>query len=341
MTSPDRSAALATYLDRVAAGDLPGAVRVCTDLVEAGHPVRSVICDVLVPAQADTGARWEQGIINVAGEHAATSITDAALAALASTLDEPSTGTPVLMVCAEGEWHSLPARMTAVLLQLHGWPVRFVGASTPAADIGDYAADVGPLASVLSVTVASFLPGATRTVAAMHRHGVAVLAGGPAFGADDHRAQAIGADAWAAHAADADRHLRRWAHHRPPAPRPSDHTPPGATAHQQVRHRHAAAVDAAFADLSRRLADLSAYDQGQLDHTRADLSSILDFLEAALLVDDPTVLTDMLGWLVAVLSHRGVPRRVVAPGLAALATALDDVPAARDLLLRAAEQPQP
>lgn len=349
VTNATPQAVYATYVERVAAGDLAGATRACTDLVEAGYSVAEVICRILAPAQAHIGWQWERAELSVAGEHAATSVTDAALAALASTVEESATSPPLLMVCGEGEWHSLPARMGAVLLQTRGWPVRFVGASTPAPDLASYVALLRPLAALISVTVASFLPGAAHSTAAVHRCGVPVLVGGPAFGADDGRTQAIGADAWAPDAASADRQLREWYRDGPPPLRSPEHTPPGAALRDRLRQRHDALVETAFADLARRLPDMGlrqrsgrppdppGYDADQLAHTRADLSYILDFLEAAVLVDDDAVLTDVLAWLVRVLEHRGVPRHVVPPGIAALARALDDLPAARDRLRRAAE----
>jgi len=341
-----------TYVERVAAGDLDGATRMCMDLVDAGYPVGTVLSEVLAPAQAEVGAKWERAELNVAQEHAATSVTDAALAALARTLPEPSPVSPLLMVCGEGEWHSLPARMGAVLLQSRGWPVRFVGASPPLADLSSDVNLVDPLAVLVSATMASLLPGVARTTAAVHGCGVPVLAGGSAFGSQGQRAPATGADAWAPDVASADHQLETWRRDGPPALYPSDHTPPGAAAYEQLCQRHHVAVETALADSGRRLGDPdpeqrsasqaepATYDKRPVGHIRADLSNILDFLEAAVLVDDLTVLTDMLASLAYALAHRGVPTEVLSWDLGVLAAALDDLPAARDRLLWAAEQQQ-
>lgn len=337
MTASTPSEALPDYLDRLSACDLRGAVRVCLRLADAGHPVDAIVSDVLAPAQAEIGARWERAAITVAREHSATAITDAALAALAQDLPEPAAAAPLLVICVEGEWHSLPARMTATRLEAHGWPVRFLGASAPAEDITAYADALGPLAAVISATVASFLPGAARTLAAVHRTNVPALAGGAAFGGDATRADAVGADAWAADIADADRQLAAWQHGEPPSARPADHVPPGAATHQRLAAAHAQVIESAYSELWDRLPALRSYTQRQLDHTRADLSSILEFLEAAVLIDDPSVATDLLRWLSQVLESRGVPASVLPPSLAALTAALEEFPDARRCLSDAAD----
>lgn len=338
MSASMPSEALPDYLDRLTAGDLRGAVRVCTRLVDAGHPVDAIVADVLAPAQAEVGARWERAELTVAEEHSATAITDAALAALAQDLPEPPAAAQLLLVCVEGEWHSLPARMTATRLEARGWPVRFLGASAPAEDIAAYADALCPLAAVISATMASFLPGAARTIAAVHRANVAALAGGAAFAGDATRADAVGADAWAADVDHADRRLAEWHHARPPSPRSAEHLPPGAATHRRLAAARADVVAAAFSDLWNGLPALRSYTQAQLDHTRADLSSILEFLEAAVLVDDPSVIIDLLRWLSQVLESRGVPASVLPPSLEALADHLQqrDLDGPGRLLLEAA-----
>ena len=59
-----------------------------------------------------------------------TAITDAVLAALAWRIEAAEDQGHLVVTCAEGEWHSLPARMAAEVLQTHGWLVTFLGAST-------------------------------------------------------------------------------------------------------------------------------------------------------------------------------------------------------------------
>src|SRR4028119_1045642 len=121
----------------------------------------------------------------------------------------------VLVACAEGDWHSLPAQAIAEVLRTRGWDVSFLGASTPASHVGFYldrrpatavavscsggppplgrrqpggvapAAVVGshrarrpPTAVAVSCSVALSLMGVRQLVEVAHERRIPVLAGG-------------------------------------------------------------------------------------------------------------------------------------------------------------------
>ena len=78
-------------------------------------------------------------------------------------------------------------------------------------------------------------------------------------------------------------------------------------------------VEAAMGELFLRFPPLAGYSEAQLSRSREDLGYILQFLEAALLTDDPRIFLDeFLPWLTRVLTSRGLPAAVVAVGLEAL-----------------------
>jgi methanogenic corrinoid protein MtbC1 len=158
-------------------------------------PIR-VIDELLAPSQREVGARWQQLMCTVGEEHAATFVTESVMASISVGFEpEPDQGT-IVMVCAEGEWHALPARMATELLIHHGWRVIYLGPATPAVQLRTYLAGIDADAVGVSATMTSNLPGAARSVAVARRLGMRVVAGGAAFGADRRRALAIGADGW-------------------------------------------------------------------------------------------------------------------------------------------------
>jgi methylmalonyl-CoA mutase cobalamin-binding subunit len=108
----------------------------------------------------------------------------------------PQDGRHVVVACAEGDDHSLPARMVAAYLTYVGWRVIFLGATLPADDLGAYLADEQPAVLLLSCSSTANLVGARACVRVSHDAGVPVVVGGRAFGAGPGRAQAIGADVW-------------------------------------------------------------------------------------------------------------------------------------------------
>lgn len=184
------------YLRALRDADGERATDVVLGLLDAGSPVSAIVRDVLVPAQETVGQLWEQGAWTVADEHAATAITESAVAALARAgRFEDAGGRHVLMACAEGEWHGLPLRLAALVASAAGQRVTYLGGSLPADQLRCRlaAGDVDLLA--ISCTLTPNLVGVRGYVAEAHSLGVPVVVGGRAFGGLAHRAAAVGADA--------------------------------------------------------------------------------------------------------------------------------------------------
>jgi methanogenic corrinoid protein MtbC1 len=321
------------FVDHLARRDRRSAVRQALGLADAGTSVQDLVQGLLGPAQVEVGRRWEANRWSVADEHAATAITDAVLAALAWRIEAAEDQGHVVVTCAEGEWHSLPARMVAEVLRMHGWLVTFLGASTPADHLRRFLTEVNAVGVVVSCSVPIFLSGALRSVQAAQAEGVPVLVGGRAFGPDDLRARRLGADGWAPDAAAAARLLGEW-RRQPPA---VDKRPTGMRDAEALELEAARPelVEAAMGELFLRFPPLAGYNETQLARTREDLGYILRFLEAALLTDDPRLfLDDFLPWLTGVLTSRGLPAAVVAVGLEALGAVLDGFPRGRELIVR-------
>jgi methanogenic corrinoid protein MtbC1 len=319
------------FIDHLARRDRRSAARQALGLFEAGASVQELVQGLLAPAQVEVGRRWEANQWSVADEHAATAISDAVLAAVAWPIQATEDQGHVVVTCAEGEWHSLPARMAAEVLGTHGWLVTFLGASTPAEHLRRFLAEAGAVGVVISCSVPIFLGGARRSIQAAQAAGVPVLVGGRAFGPDDLRARRLGADGWAPDPAAAADVLRDW-RRQPPVvgQRPAAMRDPEPLGLEAARPE---LVEAATSELFLRFPPLAGYSETQLTRTREDLGSILQFLEAALLTDDPRLFLDeFLPWLTRVLTARGLPAGVVTVGLEALGAVLDPFPRSRALI---------
>jgi methanogenic corrinoid protein MtbC1 len=319
------------FVDALARRDRKAAARQALGLLEAGAPVQELVQGLLASSQAEVGRRWEANQWSVADEHAATAITDAVLGLLAWQIQAAEDQGHVVVTCAEGEWHSLPARMAAEVLRLHGWQVAFLGASTPADHLRRFVAEVGAVGVVVSCSVPIFLGGAQRSVQAAQSEGVPVLVGGRGFGPDELRARQLGADGWAPDPAAAARLLGTW-RQQPPvvADRPAGMRDAEPLELEAVRPE---LVEAAMNELFLRFPPLAGYSEAQLARTREDLGYILQFLEAALLTDDPRIFLDeFLPWLTRVLTSRGLPAGVVTVGLEALGAVLDAFPRGQELI---------
>jgi methanogenic corrinoid protein MtbC1 len=117
-----------TFLHRLLEGELEGAYRLILEADEIGMPMARLFGDVLQPALAEIGHRWEQGTLMVAQEKEASELVREVIADLSlkhATLDP---GAPQLIAaCVAGERHELGVRMVCGLLRERGCLVRYLG----------------------------------------------------------------------------------------------------------------------------------------------------------------------------------------------------------------------
>lgn len=269
---------LRSFASLVGAGDRDGAIRQAAALREDGWPIGAVIDDLVAPVMVDVGLRWQEGRLSVAGEHAATALVEAVVDAID---DGPVPDAPagvVALACAEGEWHGLPARLTAARLRARGWDAVVLGAGGGAPHLREFLERADVVALGVSCTVPAFLPGAARLAATAHEAGVPALAGGRGFGPDERRALAVGADEWAS-GAGAARVLAAWAA-----------APPDVAA---AGPRDQTALEGALAEATR---DALAVLAGTRDAEGA-IGMLGAFLLAAFVAADPGVVVGFLDWL--------------------------------------------
>jgi methanogenic corrinoid protein MtbC1 len=321
---------LPDYFRAVEMFDARAASDLVVELVGEGTPVDRIVGEILAPAQLRVGQLWESGRWSVADEHVATTITEAALSALtyAAPHREPGRSHHVAIACAEGEWHSLPARMAAVAADAAGdVRVTMLGPSLPAEQLHRRltAGDIDVVA--LSCTMPTNLIGAARCVAAAHDLGIPVVAGGRALGRDARRARAIGADGWGADA--------RAVMGPPPELVGADRDVPA-----EVLWLDAA--DDAMIQLAQdrmlaahpQLAGMTTYEQAR---TREDLGWIVRHTAAAVLTDDASIVEDVLLWLCERLRST-VPAAAITLTAHLLAEAVEpQAPTGAAILHRAAE----
>jgi methanogenic corrinoid protein MtbC1 len=316
--------------------DLPHrAVELALARVRDGERVTDVVRHLLAPAQREVGLRWHVGRYTVAQEHAASAVIDDVLGLLTMHLAPPAGEHQLVLACAEGEWHTTPARMAALCFRDAGWRVRFLGGSMPADHLERALADLRPSAVAISCTLPLALAGVRTLADAAHRQGIPVVAGGAAVVAGEGRADRLGVESHAADPVDAAAQVRGWLDAPPPL-RASVVDPDADDERIVLLARGPEIVDDAYAELEAALPVMARYDDRQRQHTREDLASILRFLDAALLVDDPGLFGEFVVWLRDLLAARGVPAAVLARTLDAVHGAVGgDVPRARRLLREA------
>jgi methanogenic corrinoid protein MtbC1 len=302
------------YLDLIESRSPREAARLALGELDEGYRPDEVIVGLLAAAQRETGRRWQRGIWTVAHEHQATAVTDAALHELVSYAPaRPADRGHLIVVCAEGDWHTLPSRMAAEILRLDGWDVTFLGASLPTPDLARWLRDVRPDGVVVSCSLPTCARGVLATATVAAEVGVRVVAGGRGMGGDPRRATSLGVG-WAADPAAVPSALTEQL--EAPDPRVLQERLDADVAARLARQR---IVDSAMARLALLWPPMAGLTAPHLARTEENLGHILDFAGAAALTGDSRVFTEFLDWLTERLTARGMPLDALHLGLRALA----------------------
>jgi methanogenic corrinoid protein MtbC1 len=318
------------FLRLVGDGDEYGAVDVVTGLLDDGVPAQRVMVELIGPTQQRVGELWAANEWTIAREHAATAISERALAAVAARTSVRPTRGRITVACVDGEWHALPVRILAEMLRLDGWRVDFLGANVPGPHLVTHLHQTGPDAVALSCMIPTRLPRAHAAITAARSAGVPVIAGGRGFGPGGRYAQNLGADAWAGTAVQAVARLaKKWP---PVLGDPFETAFLGDEEYTFVVRERGVLVSTALRRLAAAYPAVSRYDQRQHDATADDMGHIVDFLAAALYVGEAQIFTDFVDWTRDVLAARGVPAQTLAVGLRLVREQLGDYPQSLALL---------
>lgn len=306
-------AALAAYVRALDELDRDAAIGQVRGVTDGGHAPADVVRELLGPAQVEVGRLWEQAQRSAAWEHAATAITECAL--LSAPWSPPVRHGRMVLVCAQGEQHSMAARMAALLLEDAGWDPLLLAQPMDAAHLSELLERFAVQAVGVSCTLAANLPGCAPLIDAAHRAGLPVIAGGAALRDDPERAARLGADHCTADPAEAAQWLTRW---RDRPPDPLAEPAPVDPEHARLAEAAPELVEEAMVVLAREYPGWPA-DWSEADAAREDFSHALGLLRAALLVHDQGIVTDGLSWRRRYWAARHEPMASVEQRLAALA----------------------
>jgi MerR family transcriptional regulator, light-induced transcriptional regulator len=327
------------YLERFSTGDRHAVVVRTRSLLRNGTPAAH-LRHAVARTQHRVGELWETGRWTVTQEHVATSLAEAAIAAIDDVRDpadadsQPTASDAgptarVAVVAADGEWHGLAARLTAQAFDGAGLQVVELGSALPADDLARSLPALRVDALAVSVTLGSNLLGAARSVEAGRELGVPVLLGGRA--ATPRRAELLGAHGYAEDGEHGAELLTTWLADGAPQPPLPDIDLASAATVQRMRDD---LVAAAYSGVEDRWPSLRAAPERTIDRIIEDLELLVDHAAAALLVHDDDVLADQLPWLHAVHAGRGLPEELLDAEVAALLATEPDDAGFADLLAR-------
>jgi methanogenic corrinoid protein MtbC1 len=150
----------------------------------AGAELDEIYLEVLSPAMAGIGARWERGELDISLEHRATGIAMRLIGRLGPRfVRRGRTRGAIVIGTPAGERHALPVAMLADLIRQYGWEVSDLGADVPAESFVHAALSTPDVVAVgVSITAPTSLDAAREAIAALRKSapGVMVVVGGRA-----------------------------------------------------------------------------------------------------------------------------------------------------------------
>ena len=192
------------YLKAILAPEPARAEEIVTEALAGGLGYEELCLQVIQPCMREIGRLWQVAEVSVAQEHVATAITQGVLAwAHQPAGDEPGART-LVACCPEGELHGLGLRIVADFAQRAGWRVLYLGTSLPHDHLVSFVQRHRPEVVAVSTSLAMSLPSARACFRALSQLPIRpfIVAGGNAYGGRALAALAIGADAFAADAAE-------------------------------------------------------------------------------------------------------------------------------------------
>lgn len=183
-------------LDRLVAGDEPGAWQLVEAALASGADPSEIHLELLAPALRAIGDRWETGQLSVGDEHRASVVARRIIGRLGTRFNRPGRkrGTVVLGAVA-GERHEIPGAIVADHLRNAGFDVVDLGADTPVESFVGAARTFGPACVLLSVTGEGHEEAIIETVGALAAIDTPVLIGGAAV-PDEEVATRLGSRRW-------------------------------------------------------------------------------------------------------------------------------------------------
>ena len=135
-------------------------------------PVDQICVQVLEPALAEVGARWQRQEVGVGVEHFASGFVLRKLGTLFN-LSQPHIGRgPIVAACVEGEHHEIGLFLTALFLSKGGYRVVYLGPNLPISDLCTAVSALDPSLVLLSASSESSAATLIDTVRALRAQSV-------------------------------------------------------------------------------------------------------------------------------------------------------------------------
>lgn len=135
-------------LEVLLSGDFQSADRIFSETL-IFHPPEEVILEVITPVLDRIGQSWAEKEISVADEHMTSNYLRQRLLLWMLASPPPIEIRPIVLACAPEELHDGSLLIFGTLLRRKRYPVLYLGASVPLADLAEFVQEVNPSLVVL------------------------------------------------------------------------------------------------------------------------------------------------------------------------------------------------
>lgn len=203
------------YYQHVRDTDRRGATRLVMDALDDGLGVADLYEHVFTPCLREIGRLWELNELSVGQEHYFTAVTQTVMAHIYPRIFSTEPGDYRLLAATiEGNLHEISIRMVADFFEMAGWDTHYLGADAPNEEIIRCARRHRPHVIGISIALTSQLDRLQDLVADIRADpqlaGTRIIIGGGGLKRLPEEDREVGADAYAATAAEAVKLAESW-----------------------------------------------------------------------------------------------------------------------------------
>ena len=159
---------ISRYITHAIQGETEQVTEQVDSYINAGKSVKDILLKMFMPALVNIGELWNKGLLNIAEEHLAVTVTMSQIERITQSLILTVQIIGTAVICTPvGEKHFIGPKVVSELMRLSGWNVHFLGTEMPTTDLVQFVSEKGIDLLVLSITLPENLPGVLEIIDAV------------------------------------------------------------------------------------------------------------------------------------------------------------------------------
>jgi methanogenic corrinoid protein MtbC1/DNA-binding XRE family transcriptional regulator len=159
---------ISRYITHAIEGEIEQVTELVDSYINAGKSVKDILLKMFMPALVNIGELWHKGLLNIAEEHLAVTVTISQIERITHSLIPSGQIIGTAAICTPvGEKHFIGPKVVSELMRLSGWNVHFLGTEMPTTDLVQFLSEKSIDLLVLSIALYENLPGVLEIISAV------------------------------------------------------------------------------------------------------------------------------------------------------------------------------